>query len=33
MSIASIALNPDVPSIPLTDGEGARVIAEFVATL
>jgi len=31
--IALESLNPDVPSITLTDGEGAKVIAEFVATL
>ncbi len=27
------SLNPDVPSITLTNAEGARVIAEFVATV
>lgn len=27
------SLNPEVPSITLTDAEGARVIAEFVTTL
>jgi hypothetical protein len=27
------SLNPDLPSITITDGEGVKVIAEFIATL
>jgi len=27
------SLNPDLPSITLTDGEGAKAIGEFVAAL